>query len=169
MISGGFVGSPPAGAPVALWRELAGRSSFRQIAQTTADSSGRYTFTLARGTVMADQAWYVTGQGRQSPTLDQHVDAVVGLSSSTRSTAVGRLVVLRGQVTPSHAGEVVLIEQSRGGAWQVIARPRLGRGSTYTVPHRFAQSGATKLRAVLQADARNVRSTSPTVTVVVKP
>ena len=76
--------------------------------------------------------------------------------------------MLRGHVTPSHAGEVVLIEMSRGGTWQVIARPRLGHGSGYSVSHRFAKAGAVKLKVVLGRDSRNVRSTSPTVTLTVK-
>jgi hypothetical protein len=162
-------GTASSGAPVALWRKLAHQSSFHQVSTTSADSSGKYTFTLKRGTVMTDQEWYVSSDGAQSTTLAQRVEAVVALASSARSTAVGRPVVLRGHVTPSHAGQVVLIEVSRGGAWQVIARPRLGRGSVYSVTHRFAKSGAVKLRVVLQRDSRNERSTSPTVTVAVKP
>ena len=65
---------------------------------------------------MADQEWYVTSSGLQSTTVEQHVDAVVGLTSSTRSTAVGQAIVLRGHVTPSHAGEVVQVEMSRVAA-----------------------------------------------------
>jgi hypothetical protein len=77
--------------------------------------------------------------------------------------------VLRGHVTPSHTGQSVLIEVSHGSTWQVIARPRLGRGSVYSVTHRFARSGAVKLRVVLQRDSRNDRSISPTVTLKVQP
>ncbi|HSC02947.1 MAG TPA: hypothetical protein VLC49_06500 [Solirubrobacteraceae bacterium] len=162
-------GSATSGAEVALWRKLAHQSSFHQVSTTIADGSGKYTFTLKRGTVMADQEWYVTSSGQQSATVAQLVEAVVAVSSSAKSTVVGHPVVLRGHVTPSHAGQVVLVEISRAGGWQVIARPRLGHGSTYSVTHRFAKSGAVKLRAVLQSDSRNGRSTSRTVTVTVKP
>jgi len=62
----------------------------------------------------------------------------------------------------------VLVEMSRGATWQVIARPRLGHGSNYSVSHRFAKAGPVKLRVVLQRDRRNDRSTSPTVTLTVK-
>jgi hypothetical protein len=162
-------GSAASGATVALWRKLAGQSTFHQVDTTTADTTGKYTFTLKRGSVMADQEWYVTSSGQQSATVAQLVAAVVAISSSARSTVVGHAIVLRGHVTPSHAGEVVLIEMSRGTTWQVIARPRLGRGSGYSVTHRFAKSGAVKLRVVLQRDSRNERSTSPAVTVKVTP
>ncbi len=151
-----------------LWREIAHQSSFQQVAQTTTDSAGRYSFTLKRGTVMADQAWYVTADGMRSSTLRQQVAAVVALAAATRSTVVGQAVVLHGHVTPSHAGQVVLVEVFSGGAWHAIARPRLGRGSSYSVSHRFSQPGKVVLRVVLPADSRNARSTSPRVAVTVK-
>lgn len=168
VITGTLAGSSASGAQVALWRELAGQSSFQQVGQTTTDSAGKYTFTLAAGTVMADQAWYVTANGAQSNTLHQLVQAIVGLTTSARSTTVGHSVVLRGHVSPSHAGETVLIERKRAGAWRVMARTRLGHGSAYTLSHRFTQSGTAVLRVVLPADARNVQSVSPTLTVRVK-
>jgi hypothetical protein len=160
-------GTAASGAPVALWRELAGQTSFHQVSTTSADSAGKYTFTRPRGTVMADQQWYVTSNGAQSLTITQQVAAVVALASSARSTTVGRKIVLRGHVTPSHAGEVVLVEMSAGGAWQVIARPRLGHGSGYSVSHGFARSGAFRFRVVLRGDRRNVQSTSSTLKVTV--
>jgi hypothetical protein len=162
-------GTGTAGARVVLWRKRAGQSTFQQVSTATADSSGHYTFTLKRGTVMADQEWYVSSNGAQSSTVTQQVQALVALASSTRSTLVGHKIVLRGHVTPSHAGEVVLIEMSRGGAWHVIARPRLGHGSTYAVSQRFGRSGSVKLRVVLRADSRNELSSSPTLTVTVRP
>lgn len=169
VISGAFVGTAVSGAQVVLWRERAGQSSFQQVGQTATDSAGRYTFTLKRGTVMADQKWYVTSNGVQSTTVQQPVDALVGMTASAGSATVGQSIVLRGRVTPSHAGQVVLVEASRGSIWRVIARPRLGHGSSYAVSHRFAQSGAVELRVVLNGDRRNERSISRTVTVRVKP
>jgi len=162
-------GIAPAAAQVALWRELPHQTSFHQVSTTTADSTGKYTFTLKRGSVMTDQKWYVTANGARSTTLSQQVEAVVALAASTRSTTVGRAIVLRGHVTPAHGGERVLIQISRGSSWQVIARPRLGHGSSFRVTHRFAKSGAVKLRVVFQRDSRNARSTSSTLTVKVMP
>lgn len=161
-------GTAASGAAVALWRKLAHQSGFHQLSTTSADSLGKYTFTLKGGTVMADQEFYVTSSGGQSATLAQQVQALVALASSARSTVVGRPVVLRGHVTPSHAGQVVLIEIARASGWQVIARPRLGHGSGYAVTHRFAEAGAVKLRVVLQRDSRNDRSTSATLTLTVR-
>ena len=169
VISGSLAGSSASGAQVVLWGKAAGQSSFRQVAQTTTDATGRYTFTLARGKVMTDQMWYVVANGVHSVTLQQHVSAIVGLSASTHTVAVGQAVRLRGHVTPSHAGESVLIEQSRAGSWRIIARARLGRGSTYAISRRFSQRGTVRLRAVLRGDLRNDRSNSPSLALAVKP
>lgn len=169
VISGGMTLNPVAGTQVVLWRELAGQSSFNKVTQTTTDSAGQYTITLKAGMVNADQQFYVTAAGLQSPTLHQNVNALVALSASARSVATGTPITLRGHVTPSHAGEVVLIEQLFGKHWRVIARSRLGHGSSYVLSHGFRQAGGKKLKAVLLADARNARSSSSTLTVTVKP
>jgi hypothetical protein len=168
VISGGLTSNPVSGAQVVLWRELAGQSSFHQFAQTTTDPAGQYEFTMKRGSVNADQQWYVTANGLTSPTLQQKVSALVGLAAASHTAAAGQPVALAGHVTPSHAGQVVLIEQSRGGSWAVIARPRLSHSSAYTLSHKFMHAGTVKLRAVLPADARNNRSNSPTLRVTVK-
>lgn len=169
VISGALSATPSAGAQVVLWREKAGQSSFHQLATSTTGSSGAYAFTLKRGTVMADQAFYVASGTLRSGTLEQEVRALVGLSSSARTITAGQAVSLTGHVAPSHAGERVLIEQRRAGTWHVIARPRLSKGSSYSMSHRFAHSGKSELRAVLPLDARNVASASSAVTLIVKP
>jgi len=168
VISGRLTGNPASGVQVVLWRELSGQSSFHQFAQTTTGSAGRYTFTMKRGSVNADQECYVTAGGLTSPTLQQKVNALVGLAAASHSATAGQPVTLSGHVTPSHAGQVVLIEQSRGGSWVVIARPLLSQASSYTLLHKFMHAGSVKLRAVLPADGRNSRSNSPTLTVTVK-
>lgn len=170
VVSGVLSASSAAGIPVVLWRELAGQSSFNQLAQTTTDSSGDYTFTLKAGTVMADQSWYVTSGSNRSATIDQQVRAAVGLTASTHTAVKGQVVGLRGKVAPSHAGQVILIEEKSGPAtraWHVIARPRLSKGSSYSLSRRFAQPGKTELKAVLGLDARNIASSSPVITLTV--
>jgi hypothetical protein len=167
VISGGLT-PPVAGATAVLWSEPSGQSTFRQIAQTATDSAGRYTFTLTRGMVSADQQWYVTANGLRSPTLQQHVKALVGLAGP-HTAVVGRAMMLHGHVTPSHAGQVVLIELRKGSQWRVIARPKLGRASSYDVMYRFRRSGTADLRAVLPGDSRNDTSGSPVLAVTVKP
>ena len=168
VISGALAGSAGSGAQVVLWGKPAGHSSFQKAAQTTTDTSGRYTFTLARGTVMTDEAWYVSSNGVNSATLQQHVDALVALSSATHAASVAQAVRLQGHVTPSHAGETVLIEQRRGGAWRLVAQAKLSRASSYSISHRFSQAGTFRLRAVLRTDTRNDQSVSSSLALTVK-
>lgn len=169
MVISGALATPTAGTTVVLWRKLASQTSFHQFSQTTTDSSGKYTFTVRQGTVMADQQYYATANGSQSATVVQQVYALVNATASARSTVVGHAIVLRGHVSPGHAGETVLIEVRRGAAWHVIGRARLGRRSNYSLSHSFAQSGRVQLRVVLRGDSRNLQSVSPTLTVSVKP
>ena len=145
-----------------------GQSTFHQVAQTTTDSAGQYQVHVETRHGQADQQWYVTANGLQSPTLDQSVNALVGLTGLQR-VVVGQAMLLRGHVTPSHAGQLVLIEQRKGARWTVIARPRLGHASNYGLMHRFTRSGTVALRTVLPGDARNDRSGSSILTVTVTP
>lgn len=170
VVSGVLSASSASGAQVVLWRELSGQSSFAQLAQTTTDSSGHYAFTLKAGTVMTDQAWYVTSGSNRSATINQRVRAAVGLTASTHTITRGHAVGLHGTVAPSHAGQVILIEEKSGSAtraWHVIARPRLSKRSTYSLSHSFAQSGKTELKAVLGTSTRNIASSSPVLILTV--
>lgn len=169
VISGRMLGNPTAGATVTLWQEMPGQSSFHQVAQTKLDSAGAYAFSFGRGKVSSDRRWYVAAQGLKSATMDQLVAAVVGLTPSSSSTRAGTSIKLHGNVSPSHAGETLLIEQRAGNRWVVMARPRLSHTSTYSISHRFARAGKAVLRAVLRADSRNQMSMSRTVTITVRP
>lgn len=169
VVISGALDTPTAGTTVTLWRELATQSSFHEFGTTTTDSSGKYTFTVRQGTVMADQQYYVTANGSQSTTVKQAVDALVALAASAHSTVVGHAIVLSGHVTPLHAGETVLIEVRRSGTWHVLAHARLGPRSNYSVSHTFAQSGTVQLRTVLRADSRNLQSVSHTLKLSVTP
>jgi hypothetical protein len=169
VVISGALTNPAAGTTVVLWRKLANQASFHQFSQTTTDSSGKYTFTVRQGTVMADQQYYAVANGSQSATVTQQVRALVDLTASARSTVVGHAIVLRGHVTPWHAGENVLVEVQRGTSWHVIGRARLGRRSNYSLSHSFAQTGTVRLRVVLLGDSRNLQSESRPLKLSVKP
>ena len=169
VISGLLTATPGSGVQVVLWREAGGQSSFQQLAQSATDSSGHYTFTVTGQTVMVDQEWYVTSGNLRSATMEQQVRALVGLAPSTRTVSKGQKILLHGSVSPSHTGEIVLIEQRHGAGWRVIGRPRLNKSSTFSLSHRFAKAGKSEFRAVLLGDTRNTTSTSPVLTLTVKP
>jgi hypothetical protein len=139
------------GEAVALWQELPG-GSFKQVAQSTLDSSGNYSFVQTA--VNTDRAWYVTAGGVRSTTLNQEVSAVVTLTRA-----------LRVHVTPAHAGERVLIQFKTAHGWRLLQRVKLNRSSRSAKSVSLARFGhrTIRLRAVLPADNRNLRSYSSTI------
>jgi hypothetical protein len=164
----GVLESGASGTQITLWQELPGQTTFHDVASATTGSSGSYSITMARGAVKSNREWYVSGGGLDSSTITETVTARVVLASASASTTPGAPLALRGSVTPSHAGAVVLIEQSVGGHWRVIARPKLNRSSDFKVSHSFKHAGTMKLRAVLRASARNDTSDSSTLSVKVR-
>jgi len=137
-----------AGVTVALWEKRPAAKGFKQIATTTTDSSGNYQFV--RSGVTTNRQWYVTAMSTHSFTIDEGVHAVVTLSHT-----------LHVAVSPSHDGEQVLLQEREGHAWSVIAHIRLPQSTAMATS--LPQGKTVKLRAVLPADKRNVRSVSNVV------
>lgn len=147
-----------AGDLVYLWQKLAGQSSFTRIAQTTTNAAGDYTFVRGAGLVSTNASWYTSAVGATSPTLLQRVSAQVKVLTWK---VVGTLVEMNGNVSPTHRGEHISLQQyTTARGWHVVATSVIGRGSRFTVRHRFAHRGNVLLRAVFAGDARNMRSTS---------
>jgi hypothetical protein len=142
-LTGGWPGNT-AGKRVDLFQELPGAKSFTKVASTKTGSLGDFKFV--RKGVETNRTWYVTSGSDRSLMVAQRVKAVVTFGGSG------------GRVTPNHAGERVLIERRTGGRWVVIARPLLGKSSTYSIQLRRGQLG--ELRAVFPGDKRNMRSVS---------
>jgi hypothetical protein len=81
----------------------------------------------------------------------------------------GALVKLRGHVSPSHPGERILLQRyTPAKRWDTVATSVIGRLSRFTVRHRFAHGGTVLLRAVFGGDARNIRSTSAPLRILVR-
>jgi hypothetical protein len=134
-----------AGVTVVLWQKLPGSKAFKQVDTTTTDSSGNYQFVHTG--VRTNRQWYVTAMSTRSFTIDEGVRAVVTVSRS-----------LHVAVSPNHDGEQVLLQERDGRAWSVIARIRLPQSTLISIS--LPQGKTAKLRAVLPADKRNVRSVS---------
>ena len=169
-ISGQAFGSPSAGVPIELWTSLAGQRRFHRTAMTHADSSGRYSFTLAAGRVDTSRRWYVTTARARSPVISQTVDALVSLSSSERLPAPGEPLHLSGHVFPWHGGDRVELQRRipGGGGWRTIGHLTLRSNSSFRFVHSFS-AGRVSLRALLLATSRNAVSVSPTLRLDVAP
>ena len=162
----GRVSGPGApGATVSLWQQLSGQTGFRRVLKTTADSAGAYVLVRGADRVQTTRRWYARAAGARSLTKTQRVTALVTLAVSSTSPDSGDLVTLAGTVSPSHAGQRVLIQQRVGGVWRTLVRALLNAGSSYLASHRFTTGGIHRLRATLPPDGRNARSSSRTVSI----
>jgi len=154
-----------AGATVVLWQRLPQQHAFQQVLQTTTDSSGDYTFVRRPGAVQVNRMWYVTAKGLHSITLSQSVRALIKLTTKTTRAGRGEPVTLSCRVTPSHAGERVVLEQHTAHGWTSITTGRLGRASKLALRHSFGHKGVALLRFVLAGDGRNAQSSSASVAI----
>ena len=152
-----------AGATVTLWEELPSQTAFRQLAQTTTDAAGHYSFTRPAGSVQTDRFWYVSSAGARSATASQRVWDAISLSTRVRKTAAGEVVTFTGKVFPSHAGQRIRLERRAGKAWVLIATARLTPGSTFRIAEKFAGASSALVRAVMAGDRRNIKSYSATM------
>ncbi len=156
------------GAAVALWQQLPGGQA-KQIATTTTNASGAYSFTRPRGSVTTDRVFYATVGTARSASISESVTASVKLSRPRARARVGRRVVLHGTVAPAHHSEVVLLQRRRGGRWRTFRRARLNRHSKVSFGLKFTRRGTVRLRLVLPADAGNARSSSHALALAVAP
>jgi hypothetical protein len=147
------------GTTVSLWQKLPGQSTFTRVAQTATNSAGDYSIVRGAGTVLTNATWYAstgTSSGT-SPSVVQRVSAQVKLGGWWMG---GRLLILGGQVSPSHRGERIALQRRTANGWRTIATTVIGRLSRFTVRHRFAHKGKVTVRAVFAGDPRNIRSPS---------
>jgi phospholipase C len=169
VVVAGRVPGAPRGTAVLLYRQLPSEARFDRVAVTTTNRHGLYVFRRTPGVLYANRRFYVVARGRRSATITQSVRAVVTVSASSTIVMPGQSVTFSGHVTPSHAGEAVLLEeQLPDGSWTALASAPLDGASDYTASAQLASVGTFTFRAVLGADSRNVLSSSPVVTVTVE-
>ncbi len=163
VISGRLRGSGR-GVRVVLWQRPAGHRHFARVGAGRTRAHGRYRFVRR---VRTNRQWRVSARGRRSRAVAERVRDRVSFGASATSALAGDVVTLSARVSPSHAGRRVLLEQLRFTRWRTIARPRLDRRSSFSVPHRLVLAGNPVFRVVVPRDRRNVHSTSRRVTIAV--
>jgi phospholipase C len=160
LVLGRVQGNPKPGSVVTLWRKLPSQRRFHVAFRAVTDAGRRYAVAIPAGAIKTGSRWYASVGGVSSPVATQKVYALVSLSSPQTRPLPGDRIVVRGRVAPWHGGQRVLIERLMPRGWQVLARPRLDRGSGFRFAQRFGQA-QLQLRAVLPGDARNLASASP--------
>jgi hypothetical protein len=159
-LSGDLIDTSNVGQTITLWQEPAGAKAFSQSQTTTTGTDGAYSFTLAAGTVQTNRAWYVSGGGQQSGTLQEQVSALIHLKAKRSKSGE---MALSGTVAPAHAGQVVLLQRLVGAKWRTFSRPRLSRKSKFIAHVRKGAGGLAMVRAELPGDGRNIESFSQTL------
>jgi hypothetical protein len=172
LIYGRLLGVSQGNQRIVLYHHLGGSDrGFTVIGATRTDANGFYEFERQEGLVYTNRQWFVRGPGRlHSRTIRERVAALVTLNPSTTASDTSQPIVFTGHVTPNHAYQRVLLQRQdpATGNWATIARGVIGPGSNYVIVRRLRLAGAYGLRAVVRRDARNIRSVSDTVNVVVQ-
>jgi hypothetical protein len=75
--------------------------------------------------VQPNRRWYLSSAGRVSRVVSERVAALISLSRLPAAVAARR--ALSGRVKPSHAREVVPLQQRFGRRWRKVARVHLRR------------------------------------------
>jgi hypothetical protein len=170
LIYGQLAGPGNGSQPIRLYHHLDGSGrGFTLVATATTDASGTYEFPRPEGLIYTNRDWFVRGpEGAHSRTIHERVAALVTVNASTQTTDTGRIVLFRGHVTPGHTFQRVFLQRQEGNAWRTLTSGLIGPGSNYVVVRRFRFPGEYDLRVLLRGDARNVRSASDTVNVVIQ-
>jgi hypothetical protein len=171
LIYGRLTGPDSGGQTVQLYHRINPQPGFSLIGVTKTDSAGLYEFTRAEGIVDTNRSWYVRGPGlTHSHTVHERVAALVSLAASTASGDTRHPIVFSGHVTPDHAGNRVLLQVNSGSGddWRTMESGRIGPGSDYQIPAAFRTPGERDVRVVLPGDARNIRTASDPVSVIIQ-
>jgi hypothetical protein len=162
---GGRVLPPrPSHVTVILQSATGSGGPWRDLASTTAASTGAYSF--ARLAPSANTYYRALADGATSATVRVAVHFRVGLTIGRRHARRGTRVRFHGRVGPAHNGSVALIQWlGPHGRWHTIRRARLrataGGLSFYSVRLRIMHGG--RYRVVVAPDASHEAGRSRTV------
>ena len=157
------------GLTVVLWQRTGSERRFSQAFSTTTGAAGRYRFSLPAGTVQTNSEWFVTARRVHSPTVEQHVHAVITLTSTATFAVAGDRETFSGGVNPGHVGQRVWLQRRAGKTWRTLATPRVSVDSGFSAPRVLVNPGSQQWRAMVPADQSNIGSHSDTVSVTVAP
>jgi hypothetical protein len=169
VIYGQLQGDSVGGQTISLYQRVNPSHQFTLAGKTTTLPGGYYEFQ--ENSVYTNRSWFVSGpSGARSRIVHEQVQALVSLHANRAVTDTSQPITFFGHVTPSHAFDRVLLQAQVDSSdeWRTIDSGRLGPGSDYTIVHHFRIPGERTVRVVLPADARNITSTSDSLTVTIQ-
>src|SRR5437763_986853 len=131
LISGRVFGPQHADVVVGLWRRLPGQRHYHRTLRTVTNADGHYRIPIGAEVVQTNERWFVRARRRRSRPHKLSVRAIVTLTASDINPTIGDQVTLSGAVSPSHAGQRILLEQLASGHWRTIASQRLSAASQF--------------------------------------
>lgn len=166
VISGTLTGG--AVQPVILYASTA-RGGPAAVATTVTDPAGNYSFPAQ--SPMRSTAYQVKGLNRSSALLYEGVRDVLSASASSNQVAAGTPVTFSGNVSPDHRGHVIYLERQNAtdGDFHVIEVATVGSGSSYSIAHRFYDTGTRNVRVYIPGGPENQGAPSQTFAVTVTP
>jgi len=160
----GTVKGAPTGQTVTLRSRTSG-GKFHDVASTTTDASGKYSFSRAP---VRNAVYSATSGAKHSAQTFVGVRDVVTVNVSPGPYTVGGTATFSGSVSPAKVGHVVELQKlDKDGDYRTIQVSRVGSGSTYNIVHRFGSDGSKRFRIVVPGGPVNERGVSDSVSLTV--
>lgn len=176
LIYGQLKGPDAADEKIVLHERINPAGKFTIAQRTVTNASGFYEFTRSDGVVLTNRSWFASSPGPghvHSRTVHELVAALLSFQASAESGETNHPLTFTGQIAPGgggDAGEPVLLQEQAGetgDGWRTIGRGVIEAGSDYSITHDFRRPGDYNLRVSFAGDARNTRSQSDSLTVVI--
>lgn len=162
-ITGKVTGGKHAGVTVTLQESPFPFTSFKNVANTTTDTNGSYTFTRKPGLNTRYRVVAKTSPPSTSAIAQENVKFFVSLRLSDSTVKPGARVRFSGVSRPAHTGGLVLIQRKTSTGYKTVSKTLLRASttgqSTYAKKVRITHSGT--YRAVVPHDASHATGTSP--------
>jgi hypothetical protein len=176
LIYGQLKGPHAGGEKIVLHQRINPAGKFTIAQSTLTNATGFYEFTRADGVVLTNRSWFASSPGPghvHSRTVHELVAALLSFQASSESGETNHPLTFTGQIIPTrgHTGEPVLLQEQTGetgNGWRTIGRGVIEASSDYSITHDFRRPGDFDLRTVFAGDARNTRTQSDPLTVVIQ-
>jgi hypothetical protein len=153
------------GQAVALFAATHGQG-LHQIDQTTADSSGNYSFTQ---TPVHNTIYQVKGGGKSSAQVFEGVKDILTASETPSTIAAGESVTFSGTVSPDKTGHVIYLQRQNpnGQGYHTVQVGTVGPGSVYSITRRLFVPGSKVFRVLIPGGPANQGDASQPFTITV--
>jgi hypothetical protein len=160
-------GTAPASTTVTLQRAVSSSGPFVNVASTTSDKNGRYSFAQRP---VSNTFYRARAGAMTSSSARVLVRFRISLFVGDTTPRSGQLVRFSGRVLPRHDGLVVRIQRlTRSGFWRTVKRtflhPAGGTASAYSTRFRVRRGGL--YRATVGPDATHARGFSRDIRITV--